>query len=213
MTTRRQQLPDCNQQEVEQRRLERGVDDVEHSKTLLKRAGKSHTAAYLRLRTREQTLDQDLEHRKLLVAAARAEQQESLAKVEGLVQKLDRNERDRQDLESKTEIYQTDTELDQILSVLKLGFVLLIQFLLIRFFAGLRIDPITFANQIFALPGTRTRTDTTETLCFHAHRRNPTMMLALEAACDRVNALRHVHDGRVMRFEVAWPSGRPDHAT
>lgn len=204
---------ELHEQEIEHRRLERNLDNARHSQTLLAREEKVHTAAYTELKTREATLKRDLEHQKLLVEKATQNEEESRAHVEAIVEKSRRNQQDRQHLETRTEIYQTDTELDQVFSVLKLGFALLVQFLIHRFFDGMRIDLMTFVNQIFLVPGVRIRTDTTETLRFQAHRRNPKMMLDLEAACERVNALRHVHDGRVIRMEVAWPTGRPNHAT
>ena len=116
-------------------------------------------------------------------------------------------------LESRREIYQTDVELDQILSVLKTGFLLLLQALIHTFFGSMRIDLMRFAAQILMMPGTRIRTDTTETVRFIAHRRNPEMMDALEKACQTFNALRHHHGGRLVRFELYWPPGIRKHAT
>ena len=93
---------------------------------------------------------------------------------------------------------------DQILSVLKLGFYLLLRYVMVRFFGGITQEVNTLINQILLLPGTRTRTRTTETILFHGHRRNPEMMRLLRKACDSFNEIRHEQDGRIMRFELDW---------
>jgi len=116
-------------------------------------------------------------------------------------------------LESRREIYQTDVELDQIISVLKTGFLLVLQFLIHEFFGSRPIDLVNFAHHILLLPGERIQTDEMQIVRFRAHRRDPEMMDLLERACDKFNAMRHHHDGRLMRFEVQWPPGTRDHAT
>jgi hypothetical protein len=116
------------------------------------------------------------------------------------------------ELASRREIYQTDVELDQILSVLKLGCALLVQFVLHKFFDGLAIEFNTFLREIIALPGIRLRTATTEVIQFRGNRRNAKLMTVLEEACQRFNSLKHRRDERVIRFEVMWP-GNNHHAT
>jgi len=130
-----------------------------------------------------------------------------LAKIEKLEGALIEKTALSEKLASRREIYQTDVELDQILSVLKLGCLLLVQVLLHRFFGGLAIEFNTFIREIVALPGARIVTPTTETIQFRANRRNPAMMKQLEAACLRFNNLAHRRDNRIVRFEVAWPPG------
>ena len=127
------------------------------------------------------------------------------AKIEKLESALMEKTALAEKLESRREIYQTDVELDQILSVLKLGCALLVQFLLHRFFNGLAIEFNTFIHQILTLSGTRIITPTTETIQFRGNRRSPAMMKALAQACLRFNALAHRRDDRVVRFEVVWP--------
>lgn len=134
-------------------------------------------------------------------------------KVEELEKALAAKKEHVKELASRQEIYQTDVELDQILSVLKLGCALLVQLVLHKFFDGLAIEFNTFLREIVALSGVRIRTETTETIQFRANRRNPKLMATLEQACQRFNALEHQREGRVVHFEVAWPPGDKHHAT
>lgn len=151
---------------------------------------------------------------KLKLEKAEAHRHQALAKAEMLKNAITEKKLLVERLESRREIYQTDVELDQTLSTLKTGFLLILQSLIHTFFGSLKIDLLTFADQILLLPGERLRTMDTETVRFRAHRRNPEMMKLLEQACAKFNALRHRHDGRLMHFEVNWPPGtRPkDHA-
>lgn len=154
----------------------------------------------------------ELENRTLKLKLAQAEHKQRSSEVRQAEEQIKRKTSERAVLETRREIYQTDVELDQILSVLKLGCALLVQVLLHQFFGGLAIGFNTFITQIFALPGTRIVTDTTETIRFRANRRNPKLMKELEQACQRFNAINHQRKGRTVRFEVAWPPGS-GHAT
>lgn len=172
-------------------------------------AGRTHpnSATYQRAanEAREAASYAEVARYKLKEVTARHEV--ALAKIETLKGKLIEKTTLSETLASRREIYQTDVELDQILSVLKLGCLLLVQFLLHRFFGGLAIEFNTFIHEILALPGARIITSTTETIQFRGNRRNPAMMKKLEAACQRLNALEHRRDDRVVRFEVVWPPG------
>lgn len=150
---------------------------------------------------------------KLKLKMATAHNKQALARTKKLEETLAEKKALSEVLASRREIYQTDVDLDQILSGLKTGFLLLLQYLIHTFFGSMNIDLMRFANQILLMPGVRIRTETTETVRFFAHRRNPEMMEALEEACRIFNALQHHHGGRLVRFELYWPPGTRDHAT
>lgn len=150
---------------------------------------------------------------KLQLEKAEAHHRHVLAKTEMLESTLSEKRALADKLESRREIYQTDVELDQTLSILKCGFLMVLQHLIHTYFGSLTIAPLTFANQILLIPGERLRTKETETIRFRAHRRNPEMMKLLEEACAKFNTQRRRLDGRLMRFEVSWPPGTNDHAT
>lgn len=198
--------------EVDLRRNKRTLDSAEKARSTLRADGKTHTAAYARQGERKATAQRSLEIQKLRSREVRRRHKALQEKVSALDGQIKKKKDEKALLESKRTVLQTDVEIDQILSVLKAGFVTIIQYLLRQFFGNMDIDPITFANQILLLPGVRLVTDTTETIRFQVHRRNPEMMEQLEKACDRFNALRHHRGDRLVRFEVSWPPGMRDHA-
>lgn len=203
-----------HREDIEKRRLERNVESARHTQNWLKRAGQAHTKRYAKAQEREQDGRRDLKVQRLQTTQAKRKHATASKKRKTLqAQKLEKlNE--QQKLRARTEIYQNDTELDQIVGILKLGFALTLRIVFAQFFHGLKMDINTFVNQVLMLPGLRTRTDATETIQFLAHRRNPEVMKALEEACERFNRLGHHHDGRLLRLEVSWPPGTdpPNHA-
>lgn len=198
--------------EVDLRRTKRTLEGAEKARRTLREQAKTNTVAYARQGERKAVAKRDLDTKRLRTAEARRRHKSSVGKVTALNSKIAKKKAEKALLESRREIFQTDVELDQIFSVLKSGFVFILQFLLRRFFKNLKMDPVTFAHQILLLPGVRITTSITETIRFQAHRRNPEMMKALEAACEQFNALRHHHGDRLVRFEVSWPPGVGDHA-
>lgn len=180
-------------------------------KHVAKQSGK-HTTTYQLAASEAREAASEAEVAKLKLEKAKSQHEQARTKVEKLAATLIEKKAISQMLESRREIYQTDVELDQIISVLKVGFLLILQWLLHMFFGSMKIDLLTFANQILLMPGVRLRTETTETVRFTAHRRNPEMMQAIDKACRLFNALRHHHNGRLVRFELYWPPGIRDHA-
>lgn len=208
-----QAAENLHRREVDLRRTKRTLESAEKARKTLRAQGKIHTVAYASQGERKVVAKRNLDNQKLHSSEARRRHRGSLDKLKALDSNIAKKKAEKALLESRREVLQTDVELDQILSVLKAGFVFLLKYLLRTFFPDLKMDPITFANQILLLPGVRITTDTTETVRFQAHRRNPAMMKALEKACDIFNSLRHTRDGRLVRFEVSWPPGTRDHAT
>lgn len=202
-----------HRREVDLRRSKRTLDSAAKARQTLRAQAKTHTAAYASQGERKAVAKRRLDNQTLHTSEARRRHKNALNKLNALDSKLAKKKAERALLDSRREILQTDVEQDQILSVLKAGFVIILQYLLRTFFPDLKMDPVTFAHQILLLPGVRITTDTTETVRFQAHRRNPAMMKALEKACEIFNALRHTRDGRLVRFEVSWPPGTRAHAT
>ncbi len=125
------------------------------------------------------------------------------AKLDQLNKRLPEIEAEMAELDTRKEIYQADTELDQICTVYKLGFVLILEFVLRTWFAGMRISLDRFMRQILSLPGTRTIEGRIEHVRIKASR-DRDVMLAVEAACERVNSLGVVRNGRTVRLSVDW---------
>ncbi len=125
------------------------------------------------------------------------------AKLDQMTKRLPEIEAEMAELETRKEIYQADTELDQICTVYKLGFVLILEYVLREWFGGMRISLNGFMRQILSLPGTRTIEGKIEHIRIKASR-NREIMLAVEAACERVNELGLVRKGRTVRLSVDW---------
>lgn len=143
-------------------------------------------------------------------AAAQAEIQtaekaaaQAQAKLDQMTKRLPEIEVEMAELETRREIYQADTELDQICTVYKLGFVLILEFILRTWFASMRISLHGFMRQILSLPGTRTLEGKVEHIRIKASP-NLEVMLAVEAVCERVNAVGFVRKGRTVRLSVDW---------
>lgn len=128
------------------------------------------------------------------LAAAKAK----LAALEAEGPKLDAR---AAELESRRVIYRADVELDQIVSVYKLGFVLLCELVLRELFAGTRMTLATFMRQILHLPAKRYIQGTKDHLQL-ACPPNAEVREAVEAACERVNAMKLRRNGRVLHLSV-----------
>ena len=129
---------------------------------------------------------------------------EAVAKAETLRKKLPALESEIATLESRKEIYQADTELDEIMTAFKLGFALLCEHAMRLFFPELRLSLNGFMRQVLSLPGTRIVEGRVDHIRIKASPNND-MMKAVEAACERVNAIGIVRNGRTIKLSVDWP--------
>jgi len=111
-------------------------------------------------------------------------------------------------LETRREIYQADTEMDRIMTVYKLGFVLLCEFVLREYFAGMTISLAGFMRQILNLPGTRT-VDGYQEYVRLACPPNKDTRDALADACKRVTDLKLRRNGLVLHMAVEAGPGDP----
>lgn len=137
------------------------------------------------------------------VQAAAAKVLEQQAKLAKLTEKLPAIDGDIAKNESRKEIYEADTELQGIVTACKLGFLQLCQVTILLFFAGMRISVDRFIREVLQLPGTRTLDGMVEMIRIKASR-NLRTMEAVDAACQRVNALGVVRNGRIIQFSVDW---------
>lgn len=127
-------------------------------------------------------------------------QENEIHKAESRLPELDR---EIAKLESRKEIYQPDTALDSIATTFKLGFALLCEHLILTYFAGMRISLHGLMHRILSLPGTRTITGKVEHIHIRASR-DRDLMLAVEAACARVNERKIIRNGRTVKLSVDW---------
>jgi transposase len=142
------------------------------------------------------------------VAAAEVDHKLAVEKLAALGLELPRLDEKEALLTSRKEIYRADVELDRIVSVYKLGFVLLCELALREFFAGLNISLANFMRQILTLPAKRVVEGYQEFIQL-ASPPNTDIRAALEGACARINALKMRRNGLVLRLSVApSPTGQ-----
>jgi hypothetical protein len=115
-------------------------------------------------------------------------------------------------LESRRRIFKHDVELDSIFSVLKVGLVLIIMFVLKEYFGGARMEAVTFLERIATLPARLRILPKVEILTFAYNQRDPDVMALLIQHCEAINArgLR-TRSGRTLRVQIdpAPPPARP----
>ncbi len=104
------------------------------------------------------------------------------------------------------EIYARDTTRDNVMTCLKLNALLLLEFVLMEYFGGLRMEYRTFIEQ-FVLLAVTVRTSRRRILYqIHGNDRQPQRMAQLRAACEVINE-RRIHRGeRLLQFEVIEPA-------
>jgi hypothetical protein len=149
-------------------------------------------------------------------AAAAARSQKAVARGEAdLARKqtelAERKDRQRQ-LEQRRKIYKHDTELDSLFSVLKVGLVLLVTYVLKTYLGDASMAPVTFLERLATLPARLRNTPELEIVTFFYNRRDPEVMALLIRQCETINARRlRMRSGRVLRLRVdpAPPSRQP----
>jgi len=105
-------------------------------------------------------------------------------------------------------IYKRDTTRENIVTAAKMTTILLIEYVLREYFAGLGIEFRTFIEYFVYLPVT-IRTSSTE-ICYQIEEnpRNNTRTQQLQKACAEITRRQIVRDGRRLVFEVVRPRRR-----
>ena len=148
--------------------------------------------------------------------AAVGRQQKALdrrsAQTESTTRRRTARREDLKTLESRRRIFRHDVELDSLFALLKVGLVLLVQFVLKEYLNGARMEPVTFLERLATLPGRLRTLPGLEIVTFEYNRRDAEVMALLEANVEAINARRlRTRSGRVLRIEVepAPPPRRP----
>ena len=141
---------------------------------------------------------------KAAAETAWGEHEQAVEKLAGLREELPKLAARAAFLESRKEIFAADTELDRIVSVFKLGFVLLAEVALREFFPESTISLPTFIRQILTLPGKRV-VEGHQEFVHLAPPPNKEIRHALEHACERVNALKLRRNNLTLRLCVGLP--------
>jgi hypothetical protein len=118
---------------------------------------------------------------------------------------------DRQaEIEGQRHIFAHDVELDSLLSLCKVGLVLLVIFVLKEYLAAARMAVDTFLDRVANLPGELRATPDLEILTLDYNERDPEVMGFLASHLDAINAKRlTLRSGKVLRLQIAKPPPRP----
>ena len=112
----------------------------------------------------------------------------------------------REELESRRRIFKHDVELDSLFSVLKVGMVLLVTYVLKEYFGDARMEPVTFLQRVASLPARLRMTPELEIVTFDFNHRDPDVMAILSEHCETINARKlRTRSGRVLRIAVDPP--------
>jgi len=167
----------------------------------------------LRVASQQQRmLAKDISRRATKVERLERKQQEQGAATLRIEADLNRCRDKRSVLESRRTIFKSDVELDSLFSLMKVGLVLLVTFVLKEYLGHARMDPVTFLERLATLPARLRTTPDLEILSFEYNQRDPEVMALLAEQCEAINARRLLmRSGRILRVHVdpAPPPRRP----
>jgi hypothetical protein len=122
---------------------------------------------------------------------------------------LDKWQRERDELQTRTEIVEADVAQDTLMTAMKLTLGMLVQFIVAEYFEHRSLAWETFLSRIATLPGRRETTADSITVYIYGNRRDIALMRDLERACRKVNERGLIKDGKRLRYAVEWPQGAP----
>lgn len=125
------------------------------------------------------------------------------SQVDTTQKRLDGYREQKESLESRREIFAHDVELDSLFSLLKVGLVLMVTYVLREYLGGACMEAVTFLERVATLPARLRMTPDLEIVTFEYNRRDPDVMTLLEAQCDAINrrGLR-TRSGRKLRIVI-----------
>ena len=174
--------------------------------------GKLITPKLQDLAKQEKGMALQLRKQTLVVARGEKKVEQATTQLERLQDRLERHQTEQDTLESRRRIFKHDVELDSIFSVLKVGLVLTITFVLKEYLGGARMEALTFLERLATLPARLRVLPQLQIVTFEYNHRDPDVMALLTAQCDAINARRlKLRNGRTLRIQVdpAPPPTRP----
>jgi hypothetical protein len=109
-------------------------------------------------------------------------------------------------LESRRHIFAHDVELDSLFSLLKVGLVLLVTYVLRNYLGQARMAPSTFLERVATLPARLRQTPQLEIVTFEYNHRDPEVMGLLTGCLEEINSMGlHLRSGKRLRLAVDSP--------
>ena len=194
---------ELNEQQKLLRRQERRLDTVTHHLDERMTGGQRITPKLQRVAKEQRTLAASVRKESALAVRRQTALERLGAQRARHQTELAEHEDQKQRLESRTKIYKHDTELDSLFSVLKVGLVLLVTYVLKEYLGDASMDPVTFLERLATLPAHFRTTPELELVTFLYNRRDPDVMKLLASNCNAINARRlRTRSGRVLRLQV-----------
>ncbi len=186
-------------QETVKRHIE---NRVEHDKSV--------TKSLQKLVKEEHNLIDDIEQKKNHLSKYQENYNEARTKCDNTQARLDKYQEKEKKLESRRKIFAHDVELDSLFSLLKVGLVLMITYVLREYLGNACMDALTFLDRLATLPARLLVTPNLEIVTFEYNRRDPDVMALLEKFCESINSrgLR-TRSNRKLRIQVD-PAPKPD---
>jgi len=205
----KQQQSLLHEQQKLQRRLEQRYETLTRHLHARVGGGQRITPKLRELAVEQKATDQQV--RKLTLDVSRADRKtaELSAQLERKRQQLEQYQERQTLLDSRRRIFKHDVELDSIFSVLKVGLVLTIMFVLKEYLGDARMEALTFLERVATLPARLRLLPQVELLTFVYNERDPDVMALLTQHCEAINARAlRTRSGRTLRVQVD-PAPRP----
>jgi hypothetical protein len=196
----------------ELRRQERRYETVSRHVEAQMKEGQQITASLQAKSEEQQSLVKQISKQKGKVEKLENKKDSLTDKLSKSQDKLDSYLTKSEELESRRRIFRHDVELDSIFSLLKVGLVLLVTYVLKEHLGDARMEPVTFLERMATLPARLRKTPELEILTFYYNYRDPDVMAILAENCETINSRKvRMRSGRVLRIQVdpAPPPKRP----
>jgi len=211
-----QRSVELKRQEGEQHEQHKLLARLEqHNETLTRQlqtrlsTGHRITPRLRQLASEQTTAAQQANKQAIAVSRCDKKTEQLNTQIERQRQQLKQHQARQAILESRRHIFQHDVELDSIFSVLKVGLVLTIMFVLKEYLGDACMEAVTFLERVATLPARLRILPTLEILTFEYNQRDPDVMALLTKQCEAINARALLtRSGRTLRVRVE-PSPPP----
>jgi hypothetical protein len=194
------------------RRTERHNDSLTRQLQQSVSAGQRITTKLRDLAAEKKATEQQVRKQAQTVSRSERKTDRLSHQVERQRKQLEQYQQRQATLQSRRRIFKHDVELDSLFSVLKVGLVLTIMFVLKEYLGGARMEAVTFLERVATLPGRLRILPKVEILTFTFNQRDPDVMALLTQHCEAINARAlRTRSGRTLRLQIdpAPPPLRP----
>jgi len=172
--------------------------------------GKSVTPSLQKLVEEQHNLADEIAQKKDCLLKCQSRYDEAKTKCDKTQTRLNGYRNKEEKLECRKKIFAHDVELDSLFSLLKVGLVLMITYVLREYFGNACMDALTFLERVATLPARLRVTPDLEIVTFEYNRRDPDVMELLVKYCETINSrgLR-TRSKRNLRIQFD-PAPKPD---